>query len=213
MAGSVGSARGLYLVASCPQNPKACHLDRSSEGPWHHPDENERRLWREAIKAEFRSMIKRGVWRKVKRSTIPNGKRCVKCKWVFKIKRDGRHKARLVACGYSQVPGVNFEESYAPVLNDVAFRIILIAAIVWKLDIKVIDIETAFLHGDLDGMEVYMDCPQGLEGAQPDECLLLQKTIYGLVQSARQYWKKFTGVLKKIGFQGGVIDPCLYVRR
>ena len=67
---------------------------------WHHPDEDERKLWREAIRAEFRSMIKRGVWQKVQRSTIPNGKQCVKCKWVFKIKRDGRHKARLVACGY-----------------------------------------------------------------------------------------------------------------
>ena len=140
---------------------------------WHDLDENKRKLWRKAIRVEFRSMIKQEVWQKVKRSTIPNGKPCVKCKWVFKIKRDGRHKARLVACGCNQVPGIDLEESYAPVLNGVSFRIILIAAIVWKLDIKVIDIETAFLHGNLDGMEVYMDCPQGLEGAQPDGCLLL----------------------------------------
>ena len=75
----------------------------------------------------------------------------------------------------------------------------MIAAIVWKLDIKVIDIETAFLHGDLDGMEVYMDCPQGLEGAQPDECLLLQKTIYGLVQSARQNWEEVHRSTKENG--------------
>jgi len=72
-------------------------------------------------------------------------------------------------------------------------------------------VETAFLHGKLE-QQIYMECPHGLE-SQPDEVLLLQQTIYGLVQSAREYFKKFIHVLKNIGFIGGTIDPCLMLRR
>ncbi len=75
-----------------------------------------------------------GIWRKVKHSIIPKGHWCIKSKWVFKIKRDGIFRARLVACGYSQIPGVDFTENYAPVMNDVMWRILLVAMIVWGLD-------------------------------------------------------------------------------
>jgi Reverse transcriptase (RNA-dependent DNA polymerase) len=61
---------------------------------------------------------------------------------------NGVFRARLVACGYSLVPGVDFQESFAPVINDVTFRILLIMMLTWKLTAKVVDIETAFLHGD-----------------------------------------------------------------
>ena len=70
------------------------------------------------------------------------------------------------------------------------------------------DVETAFLHGDLEGIEIYMDCPKGLE-SEPDECLSLNRTTYGLVQSARQFFKKLITCLKSLGFQGGEVDPCL----
>jgi hypothetical protein len=63
-----------------------------------------------------------------------------------------------VACGYSQVPGIDFSESFAPVLNDVSFRIMFIAKLVLNMTYTVIDIETAFLHGDLDE-ETYMEVP------------------------------------------------------
>jgi hypothetical protein len=78
------------------------------------------------------------------------------------VKRNGIFRARLVACGYSQVPGINFSESFAPVLNDVSFRIILIAKFFWNMICSVVHIETAYLHGDLDE-EVYMEVPKGLE--------------------------------------------------
>jgi hypothetical protein len=79
---------------------------------WNHPCEIQRKMWREAIMAELTKMANYNVWRKVKRSTIPSGRKCVKCKWVFDIKRNGVFRARLVACGYSQTPGVDFQESY-----------------------------------------------------------------------------------------------------
>jgi hypothetical protein len=68
---------------------------------------------------------------------------------IFKIKRNGIFRARLVAYGYSQIPGVDFNESFAPVVNDVSFGIILTAKLLWDLQASIADVETAFLHGDL----------------------------------------------------------------
>ena len=89
-------------------------------------------------------MKKRAVWRLMKRCDMPEGRRLVKCKWVFKIKRNGVFRARLVACGYSQVPGVDYSENYSPVVNDVSYRIMILATLFWGLDAKIVDVETAF---------------------------------------------------------------------
>jgi hypothetical protein len=113
-----------------------------------------------------------------------------------------------VTCGYSQVPGIDFSESLAPVLSDVSFRIMLIAKLVWDMTSTVVDIETAFLHGDLDE-EIYMEVPKDLE-IKHNKKLMLKKTIYGLVQSARKFYEKLINVLKVIGFYGNKSDPCLW---
>ena len=88
-------------------------------------------------------------------------------------------------------------------------KVLLIAMLVWKLDAIIINVKTAFLHGKLEE-EIYMDLPQGLEG-NDDECLLLLKSLYGLVQAAWQWWKHFIEILKKLGFKGGYANPCLMV--
>jgi Reverse transcriptase (RNA-dependent DNA polymerase) len=118
----------------------------------------------------------------------------VKHKWVFDIKRSGIFRARLVACGYSQVAGIDFTQVFSPVCNDVTFQVVLICMIVWGL----FDVVTAFLTGNLEE-EMYMECPEGLEH-EDDEILQLLKAIYGSVQASRQYNKKFTSILKTIGF-------------
>ena len=100
------------------------------------------------------------VWETVPRSSIPSNCRCVKHKWVFDIKRNGTFRARLVACGYTQVPGIDFTEAYSPVVNDVVFRIMIVLQMVWKLHAKIIDVETAFLHGELEE-EIWMEIPDG----------------------------------------------------
>ena len=79
------------------------------------------------------------------------------------------------------------------------------------LKARIVDIETAFLHGDLEE-EIYMDTPEGIRATE-DKVVKLQQTIYGLVQSARQFWKKLTNVLKWIGFTGGDVDPCLLFKK
>ena len=183
---------------------------KSFEEAWNHPDESQRQKWRDAIHKEFKDMNNRGVWKHVKKADVPTGRRCVKNKWVFTVKRNGIFRARLVACGYSQVPGIDFGESFAPVVNDITFRILFVAMIVWGLKARIIDVETAFLHGDLEE-EIYMDIPKGLN-AEEDECLLLLKTIYGLVQAARQFYKKLVESLVSCGFSGGHVDPCLWIK-
>jgi len=176
-----------------------------------HPDPTQCEKWRTAIHKEFGDMTNRGVWCMVKRSQVPAGRCCIKCKWVLKVKRDGIFRARLVACGYSQIPGLDFSKKHALVIHDVAWRILLIAKLVWNLDMILIDIDMVFLYGDLEE-EIYMDIPEGLTGFK-DECLLLLKVLYGLVQGARQWHKKFIVILKQIGFQGGNTDPCLLIKR
>jgi hypothetical protein len=100
---------------------------------------------------------------------------------------------------------------FAPVVNDVTFRIWLVLVMLWNLDTIVFDIEVAFLNGELEH-EIFMECPDGLEHTS-DEVLLLLKTIYGLRQSAMQFAKKLASVLKNIGFVQSKADPCLFVRR
>ena len=100
----------------------------------------------------------------------------------MKIKQNGIYRARLVACGYSQIPGVDFHKvPYSLVINDVTYRLLFVICILIGYSNVILDIVTAFLHGELEtGEEVYMECPQGMN--QPkNKVLLLMKTIFGLV--------------------------------
>ena len=77
---------------------------------WNHPDPIQRKMWWSVITKEYMDTDNHNIWVKTKKSQIPKNRRCVKCKWVFKIKRNGKFRARLVACGYIQIPGVDFTE-------------------------------------------------------------------------------------------------------
>ena len=79
-------------------------------------------------------MNHRRVWRKIKRSEIPPDRRCVKTKWVFKIKRNGILRARLVAFGYSKITGVDYTANYAPVINDFTWSLLFILMLLKKFD-------------------------------------------------------------------------------
>ncbi len=133
---------------------------------------------------------------------------------MFKVKRNGVFRARLVALGYSQIPGVDYTDNFAPVINDITYRIVLLNWLINDWDSEVIDVETAFLYGNLEE-EIYMKCPDGLsevDNTDEDDCLLLNKSIYGLVQAARQWWKMFVEYLtKELGFQKSYVDPCLLI--
>jgi Reverse transcriptase (RNA-dependent DNA polymerase) len=94
---------------------------RTSDEAWNCKDPINREKWRMAIKKEFTDMESRDVWDVIRKEDVSSDRRCIKCKWIIKFKQNGVFRARLVACGYSQVPGVDFNESYAPVINYVSF--------------------------------------------------------------------------------------------
>ena len=132
-----------------------------------------------------------GVWRHVKRRDHQQDCRLVGCRWVFKVKQNGVYHARLVAKGFSQVPGVDFTENYSPVVNDVTFRVLVARMLIKNLKGEVVDIDNAFLNGDLEH-EIYMKIPEGYdevisEDVDKEDCIILQKAIYGLVQAPRQF--------------------------
>jgi Reverse transcriptase (RNA-dependent DNA polymerase) len=112
-----------------------------------------------------------------------------------------------VACGYCQIPGIDVNESFAPVINDVRFRIILIAKIMWGLQASIIDVETAFLHGKLSE-EIYMNAPDDMN-VKDNKCLRFKKTVYGLVQNAREFYTRLICELKDLGFTENKSDQCL----
>ena len=128
----------ISAVTSGPTEPK------TFQEAWHYPIEKEKDNWRTATKKEIRSMIEREVWRKTDRKKKPSNRRLLGNKWVFKIKRDGTYGARLVGLGYSQIPGVDYTDNFAPVAHDVSFRIALARMMMEKLDSLVMDVETPF---------------------------------------------------------------------
>ena len=160
---------------------------------WWHPDQETREKWHDGIRLEFNRMISMGVWRKVGSTSIPSGRRLVGCHWVFKIKCNRVYCARLVAKGLSQIPGLDFTDKFSPVVNDVTFRVVLTQMIIEKWDAKIVDIDNAFLNGDLEH-EIYITMLEGyaecVEQVEENEALKLEKAIYGLVQAARKFFKK-----------------------
>ena len=149
---------------------------------------------------------------------LPVGRRAIGCKWVFKIKRraDGsidRYKARLVAKGYSQLYGIDFTETFAPVVRFSSLRAILAIAAAADYEIHQMDVKTAFLNGDLDE-DIYMEQPEGHRavGAQADHVWKLNKSLYGLKQAGRAWNHKIHAALLDLDFASLHSDSCVYVK-
>ncbi len=146
----------------------------------------------------------------------PKDKPIVKSRWVFKMKRnqDGvvvRYKARLVAKGYTQTKGVDFNETFAPVMRTETLRYLISYATAENLEIHNMDVETAFLNGDLEE-EIYMEVPEGFDEMKGKVCKL-NKTLYGLKQSAREWNTKFVNEMKTKGFSQSTTDPCVFFKK
>ena len=168
--------------------------------------------WKKAAESEYQSLISNQTWDLV---PLPQGKTVVGCRWIFKVKRkaDGeidRFKARLVAQGFSQEHGVNYQEVYAPVVRYSSIRCIL--AISNKLDLELhqMDVKTAFLNGRLSD-EIYMKQPVGFE-KDPSKVCILKRSLYGLKQAARMWNFEIDGYLKQAGYIQSKADSCVYVK-
>ena len=170
----------------------------------------ESKHWWDAMNTEIQSMYTKKVWKQVKKCNIPKDKKLIGCKWVYKLKDNGVYRARLVALGYSQRPGIDFTDFYAPVVNDTTMKIIIQLSLQNDFTTEQTDIETAFLYGELNE-EVYMKLPPGFDQEGQEEAVLLEKSIYGLVQAALQWNKMVTMILKLLGFTQCKSDPCLFI--
>ncbi|KAJ8725064.1 hypothetical protein PYW07_016022 [Mythimna separata] len=177
-------------------------------------ERSDKKFWVEAMKDEFNSLKVNGTWELVDRPLDAN---VVKTKWVFKLKvgADGstqRYKARLVAKGYSQKPGEDYFETFAPVVKMSSIRLLLALTVEKNLSVHHIDVTTAFLNGDLCE-EIYMEQPQSFvqEGSEGKVCKL-KKAIYGLKQAARCWNQKIHEHIMKMGFSRSKYDQCVYTK-
>ncbi|KAI5314222.1 hypothetical protein L3X38_043398 [Prunus dulcis] len=170
-------------------------------------------VWITAMQEELDALHMQGTWILVPK---PCHKNVVGSKWVYRIKRnsDGtvsRHKACLAAQGFSQEPGLDFSETFSPVVRHTTVRLILSIAAMNKWSLRQLDVKNAFLH-DLEE-KVFMRQPPGFEdSAHPEFVCQLKKSLYGLKQAPRAWNAKFTGYLPAIGFKSSHFDPSLFVK-
>lgn len=176
-------------------------------------------LWEKAIEEELKLLREMGTWEVVER---PEGVNVVGSKWVFKAKKDAagnvvRYKARLVAQGFSQVPGVNYFDTYAPVARMASIRAILAMAAHFDMELHQIDIKGAYLNGRLtDDEKIFMSQPPGYPtpGTSSQHVLRLLKTLYGLKQSGRRWYQRLVEILvKNLGFTQCEVDQAVFFKR
>jgi hypothetical protein len=168
--------------------------------------------WRNSMKEEYQSLLENRTWELIDR---PKDRKCIKSGWVYKAKRNEagsvyRLKSRLVAKGYSQVLGIDFNETFAPVGMRSTLRMLIAFSTKSKWTCRQVDVDTAFLYGNLEE-EIYMEQPEGFTDGSNKVCRL-KKSIYGLKQASRVWNETLDAALVSIGYHRSICDPCLYVK-
>ncbi|KAL1204478.1 Retrovirus-related Pol polyprotein from transposon TNT 1-94 [Cardamine amara subsp. amara] len=177
---------------------------------------SEAERWFAAMGDEMESHQKNNTWDLV---TQPHGRKIVTCKWIFK-KKEGismaegvKYKARVVARGFSQREGVDYNEIFSPVVRHTSIRALLAVVAHQDMELEQLDVKTAFLHGELKE-EIYMTQPDGFQvpGKENHVCRL-NKSLYGLKQSPRQWYKRFDSYMMKLGYIRCLYDCCVYYNK
>lgn len=168
------------------------------------------KYWKRAIEDELDSLTQRKTWMTTQ---LPEGKRCIGCRWIFKTKIDAdgkiaRYKAKLVAQGFTQEKGIDYNETYSPVINFSVIKLLLALSAEYQWYIRHIDVKNAYLYGNLQE-EIYMRLPP-LYDAKEEEVAKLLRPIYGLRQSGRKWNEALNEYLTKIGFERLKSSNCTY---
>ena len=169
--------------------------------------------WLPAMQDEYRALLQNRTW---SLTSLPSGAKVVGCKWIFKKKfnADGtfqRHKARLVAKGFTQSPGLDYNETFSPVVKPITIRVVLSHVVSNNWPVHQIDVNNAFLNGDLTE-DVYMNQPPGFESSDPTLVCKLHKAIYGLKQAPRSWFTKLSCTLEDLGFHSTKSDTSLFIQ-
>ncbi|GJR82140.1 putative ribonuclease H-like domain-containing protein [Tanacetum coccineum] len=172
-------------------------------------------LWVEAMQEELLQFKLQQVWILV---DLPNGKRAIRTKWVFKNKKDERgivirNKAKLVAQGHRQEEGIDYEEVFAPVARIEAIRLFLAYASFMDFLVYQMDVKSAFLYETIKE-EIYVTQPPGFKDPDhPDKVYKVVKALYGLHQAPRAWYETLDNYLLGNGFQRGKIDQTLFIKK
>ena len=196
------------FISGTTSNPKEPCSYREAVNP-NNPNSPE---WIAAINAELDSLRGHGTWEYIPR---PKDKPIVSCKWVWhvKVKSNGlvkQFKARLVARGFTQTCGVDYNETFAPVTHLDTLRLLTAMAIQNDWEFRHLDVKTAYLHGDLEE-EVYMAVPQGLEDVPEGYVLKLKKALYGLKQAGCQWYEHLRATMKDFSLKCAESDPHTFI--
>ncbi|MCH79544.1 gag-protease polyprotein [Trifolium medium] len=171
-------------------------------------------FWIEAMQDELNQFRRSEVWDLVPR---PDGVNVIGTKWVYRNKSDEngivtRNKARLVAQGYTQVEGLDFDETFAPVARLESIRLLLGISCILKFKLYQMDVKSAFLNGYLQE-EVYVEQPKGfIDPTFPDHVYKLKKALYGLKQPPMAWYERLTNFLVSQGYRKGGNDKTLFVK-
>jgi hypothetical protein len=169
--------------------------------------------WKAAMDEELEALHRNQTWEFVPRTPAMH---VIGSKWVLKtkLKPDGsldRLKARLVAKGYHQVDGLDYTETYSPVIKPETIRMVLSIALVNKWSICQLDVKNAFLRGFVS-KDIYMEQPPGtVDPRYPSHVCKLKKALYGLKQAPRAWFDRFSNFLLKYGFFCSLADPSLFI--
>ena len=169
--------------------------------------------WRAAMDAELAALHRNETWSLV---PAPAGINLIDSRWVFKIKRnpDGtveRYKARLVAKGFKQRHGIDYDDTFSPVVKPTTIRVLLSLAVTQGWHMRQLDVDNAFLHGYLEE-EVYMVQPPGfVDHHHPRHVCKLAKSLYGLKQAPRAWFARLSGKLQELGFVPSKADVSLFI--
>jgi hypothetical protein len=136
------------------------------------------------------------------------GRRAIKNRWVFNTKSDGWKHAQLVAKGFSQIKGIDFDELFSPVVQYETARLIFGVAALKDWEIKSVDVKAAYLYGKLNE-EIYMEEPEGFQTHQ-NKVWRLHHALYGLKQSGLAWWRELTASMKELGFKCCTSDAGVY---
>lgn len=181
-------------------------LQEALEGP-------EKAQWLAAVQDELLSFEKNSAWELV---DVPKDGTIVQCKWVLRKKYDSEnnvlYRARLVAKGFTQKYGVDYTETFSPVVRHTTLRLLFALSVELGLDVTHLDVKTAFLNGDLEEI-IHMKMPDCYNSnSSVCKVLKLKKAIYGLKQASRAWNKKVDNCLVSNGYKRSKIEPCMYIK-
>ena len=174
---------------------------------------SDKEKWKKAMDEKMQSLVKNHTW---KLARLPKGKKEIGCKWVyaqkegFPSKNGIRYKARLVAKGYAQKEGIDYNEVFSPVVKHSSIRILLALVAQFDMELVQMDVKTAFLHGDLEE-EIYITQPDGFKVVGKENWVCkLNKSLYGLKQSPRQWYKRFDQFMIGQNYTRSNFDHCVF---